>query len=72
MVLFNEFVLVFLHIAVTMFSMTQGCKRTRRLCADESCRPCHRPKPDIGYESNSVRVIVPKQAQNHYLKSHSR
>lgn len=37
----NEFVLVFLHIAVCVFEVTRGCRRDRRHCKDGGCYPCN-------------------------------
>ncbi|CAH2098996.1 unnamed protein product [Euphydryas editha] len=41
MQILNEFVLVFLHIAVSVFELTRGCRRGRRHCEDGGCYPCN-------------------------------
>lgn len=37
----NEFVLVFIHIVVSMLDLTRGCKRDRRHCREGGCYPCN-------------------------------
>ncbi|CAH2268435.1 jg16867 [Pararge aegeria aegeria] len=37
----NPFVLVFLHIAVSMLELSRGCRRSRKHCQDAHCFPCN-------------------------------
>ncbi|CAK1546601.1 unnamed protein product [Leptosia nina] len=37
----NEFVLVFIHIALSLLEAANACNRDRKHCCQRDCRPCN-------------------------------